>query len=71
MVDCIGRLVNDNAVDAFHLDQSAFPINDFKVRRAGQAFDQGRRPPAQLANEGVRLLPAFHCEDIGTVARLG
>ena len=71
MVDCIGRLVNDYAVDAFHLDQSAFPIYDFQVRCAGQAFDQGRRPPAHIANEGVRFLPATHCEGIGAVARLG
>ena len=58
MVDCIGRLVNDYAVDAFHLDQSAFPINDLHhdhMRGVGLLFEelQAALPGVLFTGEGT------------------
>ena len=58
MVDCIGRLVNDYAIDAFHLDQSAFPINDLHhdhMRGVGLLFEelQAAYPGVLFTGEGT------------------
>ncbi|MCZ0940005.1 MAG: hypothetical protein OXJ55_15285, partial [Caldilineaceae bacterium] len=58
MVDCIGRLVYDYAIDAFHLDQSAFPINDLRhdhMRGVGLLFEelQAAYPGVLFTGEGT------------------
>ncbi len=58
MIDCIGRLVNDYAIDAFHLDQSAFPINDLHhdhMRGVGLLFEelQAAFPGVLFTGEGT------------------